>query len=125
MVFDDGTTARLGPNEYVMTTTTANAVTVFRHLEFCRQCLWPDLDVQIISTTEAWAQFSVAGPNARKLLEKLVDQDISDAAFPYMGAGTRVQAVPADAVAQVGQRAGGGVCRGGQLAPHAMGACGR
>jgi heterotetrameric sarcosine oxidase alpha subunit len=87
MVFDDGTTARMGANEYVMTTTTANAVTVFRHLEYCRQCLWPDMDVQIISTTEAWAQFSVAGPNARKLLEKLVDQDISDAAFPYMGAG--------------------------------------
>jgi sarcosine oxidase subunit alpha len=70
-----------------MTTTTANAVTVFRHLEYCRQVLWPDMDVQLISTTEAWAQFSVAGPNARKLLEKLVDQDISDAAFPYMGAG--------------------------------------
>ncbi len=87
MVFDDGTTARLAPEEYVMTTTTANAVTVFRHLEFCRQCLWPDLDVQLISTTEAWAQFSVAGPNARRLLEKVVDQDISDAAFPYMGAG--------------------------------------
>ena len=87
MVFDDGTTARMAPHEYVMTTTTANAVTVFRHLEFCRQCLWPDLDVQLISTTEAWAQYSVAGPNARKLLAKLVDQDISDVAFPYMGAG--------------------------------------
>jgi sarcosine oxidase subunit alpha len=87
MVMDDGTTARLGPNEYVMTTTTANAVPVFRHLEFCRQCLWPDLDVQLISTTEAWAQFSVAGPNARKLLQKLVDQDISDATFPYMACG--------------------------------------
>jgi heterotetrameric sarcosine oxidase alpha subunit len=87
MVFDDGTTARMGANEYVMTTTTANAVTVFRHLEFCRQVLWPDMDVQLISTTEAWAQFSVAGPNARKLLAKVVDQDISDAAFPYMGAG--------------------------------------
>ena len=87
IVFDDGTTARMGQNEYVMTTTTANAVTVFRHLEFCRQCLWPDMDVQLISTTEAWAQYSVAGPNARKLLQKLVDQDISDAAFPYMGAG--------------------------------------
>lgn len=86
IVFDDGTTARMGENEYVMTTTTANAVTVFRHLEFCRQCLWPEMDVQLISTTEAWAQFSVAGPNARKLLEKIVDQDISDAAFPYMGA---------------------------------------
>ena len=88
IVFDDGTTARMGENEYVMTTTTANAVTVFRHLEVCRQCLWPDMDVQLISTTEAWAQFSVAGPNARKLLEKVVDQDISDAAFPYMGAGS-------------------------------------
>ncbi len=65
IVFDDGTTARMGEHEYVMTTTTANAVTVFRHLEFCRQCLWPELDVQLISTTEAWAQFSVAGPNAR------------------------------------------------------------
>lgn len=84
IVFDDGTTARLGQNEYVMTTTTANAVTVFRHLEYCRQCLWPDMDVQLISTTEAWAQYSVAGPNARKLLEKVVDQDISNDAFPYM-----------------------------------------
>jgi methylglutamate dehydrogenase subunit C len=87
VVHDDGTTARMGENEYVMTTTTANAVGVFRHLEYCRQCLWPDMDVQIISTTEAWAQFSVAGPNARKLLEKIVDQDISDAAFPYMACG--------------------------------------
>ena len=87
MVFDDGTTARMGPSEYVMTTTTANAVNVFRHLEYLRQCLFPDLDVQLISTTEAWAQYSVAGPNARRLLQKLVDQDISDAAFPYMGAG--------------------------------------
>ncbi|MCX7646653.1 MAG: sarcosine oxidase subunit alpha family protein [Rhodobacteraceae bacterium] len=87
IVFDDGTTARLAEDEWVMTTTTANAVAVFRHLEFCRQCLWPALDVQLISTTEAWAQYSVAGPNARRLLERIVDQDISDAAFPYMAAG--------------------------------------
>jgi sarcosine oxidase subunit alpha len=87
LVMDDGTTARLGEHEYVMTTTTANAVPVFRHLEFCRQVLWPDLDVQLISTTEAWAQFSVAGPNARTLLSRVVDQDISDAAFPYMACG--------------------------------------
>ena len=87
IVYDDGTTARMGTHEYVMTTTTANAVTVFRHLEFVRQCLYPDMDVQLISTTEAWAQYSVAGPNARKLLQKIIDQDISDVAFPYMGAG--------------------------------------
>jgi len=36
IVYDDGTTARLGRNEYVMTTTTANAVLVFRNLEYAR-----------------------------------------------------------------------------------------
>jgi len=87
MVMDDGTAARLAEDHFVVTTTTANAVGVYRHMEFCRQCLWPDMDVQIISTTEAWAQFSVAGPNARKLLEQVVDQDISNEAFPYMACG--------------------------------------
>ena len=89
IVMDDGTTARLGETHYVMTTTTANAVGVFRHMEFARQCLWPDLDVQIISTTEAWAQFAVAGPNARKVLERVVDPefDISNDAFPFMACG--------------------------------------
>ena len=89
IAMDDGTTARLSETHFVMTTTTANAAPVFRHLEFCRQCLWPDLDVQLISTTEAWAQFSVAGPNARKLLQKVVDPDfdISNAAFPFMACG--------------------------------------
>jgi len=85
MVMDDGTAARLAEDHFVVTTTTANAVGVYRHMEFCRQCLWPDLDVQLISTTEAWAQYSVAGPNARKLLQKVVDQDISNEALPYMG----------------------------------------
>ena len=87
MAMDDGTAARLAEDHFVVTTTTAYALGVYRHMEFCRQCLWPDMDVQIISTTEAWAQFSVAGPNARKLLEKIVDQDISNEAFPYMACG--------------------------------------
>ncbi len=86
IAMDDGTSARLSDSHYVMTTTTANAVSVFRHLEFARQCLFPDMDVHLISTTEQWAQYSIAGPNARRLLQKLVDQehDISNEAFPYM-----------------------------------------
>ena len=89
IVMDDGTTARLGENHYLMTTTTANAVSVFRHLEFCAQCLWPDLDVRMISATEQFAQFAVAGPNSRKLLQKIVDAefDISNEAFPFMACG--------------------------------------
>ena len=86
IAFDDGTAARLAEDHVVVTTTTANAVPVYRHMEFARQCLWPDMDVQLISTTEAWAQFAIAGPNARKLLQKLVDPgvDVSNDAFPFM-----------------------------------------
>ena len=86
IAYDDGTTARLGENHFVMTTTTANAVLVFRRLEFARQCLWPELDVHMISTTDAWAQFAVAGPNSRALLQKLVDKpfDLSNEGFGFM-----------------------------------------
>ena len=84
IVMDDGTTARLGENHFIMTTTTANAGPVFRQMEFARQCLWPGMDVHLISTTDGWAQFAVAGPNARNLLSKIVDMDISNEAFPFM-----------------------------------------
>jgi methylglutamate dehydrogenase subunit C len=89
IAMDDGTAARMAEDHFVVTTTTANAVGVSRHMEFARQCLWPDLDVTLISTTEAWAQYAVAGPNARKLLQKIVDPgfDISNEAFPFMGCG--------------------------------------
>ena len=88
--YDDGTTARLGETHYVMTTTTANAVLVFRRMEFARQCLWPDMDVHLISATDGWAQFAVAGPNSRSLLRKVVDDkhDLSNDAFPFMACGT-------------------------------------
>ncbi len=87
--YDDGTTARMGENHYVTTTTTANAVVVFRRMEFVRQCLCPDMDVHLISTTDGWAQFAVAGPKSRDLLRKVIDtdHDISNEAFPFMSCG--------------------------------------
>ena len=89
IVMDDGTAARLAEDHFVVTTTTANAGPVYRHMEFVRQCLAPEMDVQLISTTDAWAQFAVAGPNARSVLAKIVDpeHDISNAAFPFMACG--------------------------------------
>lgn len=88
-VLDDGTTARLADNHYFMTTTTANAVKIMQHLEFCQQVLWPTLDVQMVSVTEQWAQFAVAGARARAVLQRLVDpgHDISNEAFPYLAVG--------------------------------------
>lgn len=84
IAMDDGTAARLDEDHFVVTTTTANALPVYRHMEFVRQCLVPGMDVQLISTTESWAQYAVAGPNARRVLDKIVDQDISNEAFPFM-----------------------------------------
>jgi sarcosine oxidase subunit alpha len=96
IVMDDGTTARLSETHFVMTTTTANAGPMFRHLEFARQCLWPDLDVHLISTTDAWAQLSVAGPKSRELLSQVVDLNLSNVAFPFMACTeTSIGDVPA------------------------------
>jgi sarcosine oxidase subunit alpha len=87
-VMDDGTTSRLAPERFFMTTTTAQAGRVMQHLEFCHQVLWPTLDVQMVSVSEQWAQFSIAGPRSRDLVRKLVDEkfDLSDQAFPYLAA---------------------------------------
>ena len=89
-VFDDGTTSRLGPEHFVMTTTTVNAARVMQHLEFCHQALWPQLDVQMVSVTEQWAQYAIAGPRSRELVGRLADQgfDLSNAGFPYMSAAS-------------------------------------
>jgi len=84
-VMDDGTVARLGARRFLVTTTTAAAGEVMAHLEFCAQCLWPELDVATISVTDAWAQIAVAGPRSRDLLAEVVDGPVDDAALPYMG----------------------------------------
>jgi sarcosine oxidase subunit alpha len=87
-VMDDGTTSRLGESHFLMTTTTANAARVMQHLEFCHQALWPTLDVQMVSVTEQWAQFSIAGPRSRDVLRGVVDgnHDLSNGGFPYLAA---------------------------------------
>ncbi len=87
-VMDDGTCARLAAEHFVMTTTTAAAGPVMRHLEYVHQCLRPELDVSLVSVTEQWAQFALAGPLSRDLLAELVEEDVSDDAFPYMGCGS-------------------------------------
>ncbi len=86
-VMDDGTTACLAEGHYVMTTTTAAAGQVMAHMEFVSQALRPDLDVQFTSVTEQWAQFSIAGPHARDLLNGILDTPIDNDSFPFMQCG--------------------------------------
>ncbi len=80
-VLDDGTTARLEADRWVMTTTTAAAGLVMRHLDFVHQAFMPTARLRFVSVTEAWAQFAVAGPLARRLLASMAD--LPD--LPFMG----------------------------------------
>ncbi len=86
IVMDDGTTTRISENHYHMTTTTAQAANVLSHLEYYLQLIWPELNVNVVSTTEQWAGAAIAGPNSRKLLQKLFpDLDVSKEGLPFMG----------------------------------------
>jgi heterotetrameric sarcosine oxidase alpha subunit len=82
LVLDDGTSARLGENHYLMTTTTAAAGLVMRHLDFVHQAFCSDWQVRFISVTESWAQFAVAGPKARALVNSFVETPVE---LPFMG----------------------------------------
>ncbi|MBX6321152.1 MAG: sarcosine oxidase subunit alpha family protein [Rhodospirillaceae bacterium] len=85
MVFDDGVTTRLGPDHYLMTTTTGNAARVLGWLEEWLQCEWTDYRVWCTSVTEEWVTVGLTGPLSRRLLAELTtDIDLDPATFPFM-----------------------------------------
>ena len=90
-VMDDGTCARLGQDHFLITTTTAGAGEVMRHLDFVQQAFCADWRVRAVSVTESWAQFAVAGPLADRVLAAVVG-DVPP--LPFMGcAAVRVGGV--------------------------------
>jgi sarcosine oxidase subunit alpha len=96
IVMDDGTSWRIGEHEYFMTTTTAGAGKVMAWLEELLETRWPELRVAVSSVSEQWAGVSVAGPQARALLQSsLSDVGLSNEAFPFMAVREgRFQGVP-------------------------------
>lgn len=89
MVLDDGTAARLGPEHFLISTTTGNATAVLEHMEVHLQAVCPELDVLLTDVGDHWAQLAVAGPRAREVVSAVVEGlDLSGAAFPSMAAGS-------------------------------------
>ena len=84
MVFDDGVTARIAENRFLMSTTTGGASTVLNWLEEWLQTEWTDLEVYCTSVTTHWAAIAVAGPKSRALVSELTPADLSAEAFPFM-----------------------------------------
>lgn len=88
LLFDDGTTWRMSENRFLTTTTTARAAGVLAEMERLLAVEWPDLRVHVTSVSDQWAAMAVAGPNARKTLQKiLTGLDISKEVFPSMAVG--------------------------------------
>jgi sarcosine oxidase subunit alpha len=83
MVFDDGTVARLGPERFLVTTTTGNAARVLDWMEEWQQTQWPSLRVWCTSVTEQWATVALVGPGSRAVLGRLAPTlDLAD--FPFL-----------------------------------------
>jgi sarcosine oxidase subunit alpha len=95
-IYDDGVVARTATDRFHVTTTTGGAPRVFALMEDYRQTEWPNLKVWLTSTTEQWAVLAVQGPEARRVLQPLVeDLDISAQALPHMAVGRgRICGVP-------------------------------
>lgn len=84
-VFDDVTCARIAADHFVVTTTTAQAGPVLSPYGIRPPVPLAATGGAADFETDAWAQFCVAGPNARKLLERIADGfDLSNKAFPFM-----------------------------------------
>ncbi|AWI85231.1 sarcosine oxidase subunit alpha [Alloyangia pacifica] len=82
---DDGVIGRMAQDKFHVTTTTGGAARVLNMMEDYLQTEWPDLDVWLTSTTEAWSTIALNGPEAAKLLAPLVEGvELTEAAFPHM-----------------------------------------
>ena len=83
-IMDDGTLARLSPNEYYVTTTSTGAEGVIEWFEWWN-AIWR-YDVEIINVTSALAAVNIAGPSSRELLGRLTDLDVTAEGFRYLDA---------------------------------------
>ncbi|MEM9201737.1 MAG: 2Fe-2S iron-sulfur cluster-binding protein [Actinomycetota bacterium] len=85
VVLDDGVTARLGEEHYLMTTTSSGAAKIWNWIEMWLQTEHPDWQVHVTPVTTGLTSINIAGPNARTLLGRLTDDiDLDPEAFPYM-----------------------------------------
>ncbi len=85
---DDGMFARFAEDKYVAYVSTAHAAPVYRHMQYCRQVLWPELDVNLTAVTDGWVQLAIAGPKSPAVVQALVDAPvlITKTDFPPMRA---------------------------------------
>ncbi|MDE2912902.1 MAG: 2Fe-2S iron-sulfur cluster-binding protein [Paracoccaceae bacterium] len=84
-ILDDGVSFRTGPHAFLMSTSTANAETVCRHIRKFLAFDRPEWSVRITDITCQHMNATVCGPRAREVVAALeTDIDLSRDAFPFM-----------------------------------------
>lgn len=68
VVADDGVVARLGPNSFWVTTSSAGADRTAAAFDEWLQCEYPHMKVLVTSVTSGWDNVTVAGPRAWQVL---------------------------------------------------------
>ncbi len=85
MVFDDGVVMHLGPDQWLVTTTTGGAAAVLDWMEEWLQTEWTDLRVRLTSVTDQWADVAVVGPRSRDVVRSLFPKLPLDPAPSWYG----------------------------------------
>ena len=82
-VLDDGAIIKDSERQYYFTTSSARAGSAVEWFRYhTRHDGW---NYHLVNLTDAFGSINIAGPNARRVLERVTRDDISNDAFPYMG----------------------------------------
>ena len=80
---DDGVVVREGEHDYYLTTSSGRAGTTVEWFRYHTR--YDGWDYSLVNLTDVLGSLNIAGPNARKVLERVTGADVSNGAFPYLG----------------------------------------
>jgi len=80
-VIDDGVVVKLAENDYYFTTSTGRAGQTVEWIRYHTR--YDGWDFALVNLTDAMGVINLSGPNARKVLEKVTDADVSNKAFGF------------------------------------------
>lgn len=82
-IIDDGVVIKQGENDYYFTTSTARSDITSEWIRYHTR--YDDWNYSIVNLTDAFGVINLAGPIARKVLQKVTATDVSNEAFSFLG----------------------------------------
>ncbi len=82
-VIDDGVVIKLDENDYYFTTSTGRAGSTIEWFRYHTR--FDGWDYHLVNLTDSMGVINLAGPNARKVFEKITNENVSNEALPYSG----------------------------------------